>query len=87
MGTRTIEVTDEEYEMLIKARTEIQRKGDKDDALKGMAVGAVAGAGAMLVLQMLLEEDVEVVEAIRQHVMGNEKADFVIKGDSHYIMK
>ena len=91
---RTIEVTEDEYKMLMAARDRIlantgtqgnDQADMESDLMKGLAIGAVAGAGAMLMLEMLLEDEVEVVEVIKEHV-ATDSPDFVIKSDSDYIV-
>ena len=89
---RTIEVTEDEFKMLVAARDGILGKTDTDgeaekgDQPKGLAIGAIAGAGAMLMLEMLIEDEVMVVEAIKEQVASG-TPDFVIKSDSQFIVK
>jgi len=89
---RTIEVTEDEFKMLMAARdgilgnTDTDGEADKGDPAKGLAIGAIAGAGAMLMLEMLLEDEVMVVEAIKEHIASG-TPDFTIKSDSKYIVK
>jgi hypothetical protein len=65
---RTIQVTDEEYEYLMRLRQELQRRkavGEKVDDLPGgrksaeFAMGAVAGIAAYWVYKELMEDEDE----------------------------
>lgn len=67
-GMRTIQVTDEEYEYLMRLRQELQRRkavGEKVDDLPGgrksaeFAMGAVAGIAAYWVYKELMEDEDE----------------------------
>ena len=65
-GYRTIQVTDEEYETIMKLRAELERRkaaGEKVDSLPGgrksaeFGMGAVAGIAAYWFYQELVDED------------------------------
>ena len=67
-GKRIIEVTDEEFEYLIKLRAELQRRQAEGKAVElppdtqrsaDFAMGAVAGVAAYWLYKELLEEDEE----------------------------
>jgi hypothetical protein len=67
-GKRTIEVTDEEFDHLIKLRAEMQRRQAAGEPVKmppevrrsaEFAMGAVAGAAAYWLYKELLEEEEE----------------------------
>lgn len=67
-GKRIIEVTDEEFEYLIKLRAEMQRREAAGEPMelppearrgKDFAMGAVAGAAAYWLYKELLDEDEE----------------------------
>ena len=67
-GMRTIQVTDEEYEYLMRLRQELQRRreaGEKVDGIPGgrkstdFAMGAVAGIAAYWVYKELMDDDEE----------------------------
>ncbi len=65
-GMKTIQVTEEEFEYLIKLRSELQRRKADDDKLASLpggkrgvefAMGAVAGFAAHYLYKELLDDD------------------------------
>ncbi len=77
-GKKTIQVTEEEYEYLIKLRQELQDReaaGQKTDEPLGgsksseFAIGAVAGIAAYWLYQELIDDDDDdddVIEVVRE---------------------
>ena len=71
-GNRTIQVTDEEFEHIIKLRQELERRRAAGKGLEGLpggrrgaefAMGAAAGIAAYWLYNELMEEDAEEAEA------------------------
>lgn len=89
-GKMTIQVTEEEYEHLMKLRAELERRkaaGDKVDELPGgrksaeFGMGAVAGVAAYWLYNELVDEDDDDDEDAKVEVVHEVRAVGVVKSD------